>query len=64
MSLYEAKNNSFGVDVVCGELSYSSALFGVIKVEVIGDLSAISIFGVNVFERVGDISVLFGVSWL
>lgn len=64
MSVHAAENNSFGVDVVCGELVYSNALFGMIEVEVIGDLSTISIFGLSAFEKVGEISALFGVSWL
>lgn len=64
MSLYLAKNNSFGVDMVVGDMAYSNALFGIVEVEVVGDLSAVSIFGFNIFERVGNISALFGVSWL
>ena len=64
MNIYVGKNKSLGVDVVCGEYAYSNALFGVVEFEAAGGMSAISVFGLSIFERVGDISVLFGVSWL
>ena len=64
MTIYAGKNNSLGVDVVCGEYAYSNALFGAVEFEVVGDLSVVSIFGFNIFERVGEISALFGVSWV
>jgi len=64
MTIYAGKNNSLGIDFVCGDYASSSALFGAFEFEVIGDISIISIFGLSIFEQVGDISVLFGVSWL
>ncbi|MDB4352472.1 hypothetical protein OAA60_03465 [Porticoccaceae bacterium] len=38
-------------------------LYGLLTFKSIGDLALCSVLGFNIFKRVGDKSLLFGVNW-
>ena len=53
----------FSEEASVGDVYYLSALFGLVKLERVGDLSVLSMLGIPVFQRVDELSVLFGVNW-
>lgn len=53
----------FSEEVEIGDLYYLSFLFGLFKIEKTDSIKVWSVFGVPVFCRVDELSVLFGVDW-
>ena len=53
----------FSEEASIGDMYYLSFLFGFAKLERVDDLSVLSILGIPVFQRVGELAVLFGVNW-
>lgn len=58
-----AIKNGFHEEVRLYDLYYLSLFYGLFRIEKVDDLSCLSIFGFNFFERIDCISVLFGVNW-
>jgi len=49
--------------MIIGETITKQFLFGIVQHEQAGDVELLTVFGMKVFERVGDYSFIFGVAW-
>lgn len=58
-----ANKTALSSEASIGDLYELKIMFGAFSIQKVGEISVWSVFGVPVFERVGSLSVLFGVNW-